>query len=146
MPKPENVDRAALAGKIDTRVIQAVIATLIDIDLRRVTHNLGLDADWFAHLAMFGPDRVGGPFLAQVLAKNAEPITDDALGQVKCGIRALGLAQGRTYTHSAQTQFPRDAPEGCPRHDARRAGRHDAVSRRPLTAGLPMITLCAAWQ
>ena len=82
MPKPEDVDRAALAGKIDTRA-KKVIATLIDIDLRRVTHNLGLDADWFAHLAMFGADRVGGPFLAQVLAKKAETIIDDALGQVK---------------------------------------------------------------
>jgi hypothetical protein len=82
MPKPDEVDRVALAGKIDTRA-KKVIATLIDVDLRRVTHNLGLDADWFAHLAMFGADRVGGPFLAQVLAKKAEKVIDDALGQVK---------------------------------------------------------------
>jgi hypothetical protein len=82
MPKPDDVDRVALAAKIDTRA-KKVIATLIDVDLRRVTHNLGLDADWFAHLAMFGADRVGGPFLAQVLAKKAETTIDDALGQVK---------------------------------------------------------------
>ena len=74
MPKPDDVDRVALAAKIDTRA-KKVIATLIDVDLRRVTHNLGLDADWFAHLAMFGADRVGGPFLAQVLAKKAETIS-----------------------------------------------------------------------
>jgi hypothetical protein len=82
MPKPDAVDRAALAAKIDMRA-KKVIATLIDVDLRRVTHNLGLDADWFAHLAMFGADRVGGPFLAQVLAKKAETVIDGALDQVK---------------------------------------------------------------
>jgi Patatin-like phospholipase len=82
MPRPDDVDRVALAAKIDKRA-KKVIATLIDVDLRRVTHNLGLDADWFAHLAMFGADRVGGPFLAQVLAKKAETIIDQALGQVK---------------------------------------------------------------
>jgi hypothetical protein len=82
MPKPDDVDRVALAAKIDTRA-KKVIATLIDVDLRRVTHNLGLDNDWFAHLAMFGADRVGGPFLAQVLAKKGEKIIDDALDQVK---------------------------------------------------------------
>jgi Patatin-like phospholipase len=82
MPKPDDVDRAALAAKIDARA-KKVIATLIDVDLRRVTRNLGLDAEWFAHLAMFGADHVGGPFLAQVLAKKAEAVIDGALDQVK---------------------------------------------------------------
>lgn len=82
MPKPDDVDRVALAAKIDTRA-KKVIATLIDVDLRGVTHDLGLDSSWFAHVAMFGADRVGGPFLAQVLAKKAETIIDQALGQVK---------------------------------------------------------------
>ena len=93
MPKPDDVDRVALAAKIDARA-KKVIATLIDVDLRRVTHNLGLDADWFAHLAMFGADRVGGPFLAQVLAKKAETIIDDALDQVKAAFapKAPGAA------------------------------------------------------
>jgi hypothetical protein len=80
MPKPDDVDRVALAAKIDAR---AKNATLIDVDLRRVTQSLGLDASWFAHVAMFGADRVGGPFLAEVLAKKAEKIIDGALGQVR---------------------------------------------------------------
>ena len=42
MPKPEAVDRAALAAKIEARA-KKVIATLIDVDLRRVTQDLGLD-------------------------------------------------------------------------------------------------------
>jgi hypothetical protein len=82
MPKPDDVDRIALAAKIDTRA-KKVIATLIDVDLRRVTHDLGLDTGWFAHVAMFGADRVGGPFLADVLAKKAEKLIDGALDQVK---------------------------------------------------------------
>jgi hypothetical protein len=53
------------------------------VDLRRVTKDLELDSSWFAHVAMFGADRVGGPFLAEVLAKKAEKIIDQALGQVK---------------------------------------------------------------
>jgi hypothetical protein len=32
---------------------------------------------------MFGADRVGGPFLADILAKKAETIIDQALDQVK---------------------------------------------------------------
>jgi hypothetical protein len=82
MPKPDDVDRVALAAKIDARA-KKVIATLIDVDLRRVTRNLKLDSNWFSHVAMFGADRVGGPFLAQVLAKKAETIIDSALDQVK---------------------------------------------------------------
>ena len=82
MPKPEAVDRAALAAKIDARA-KKVIATLIDVDLRRVTHDLKLDTSWFTHVAMFGADRVGGPFLAEVLAKKAETTIDGALRQVK---------------------------------------------------------------
>jgi hypothetical protein len=82
MPKPDEVDRAALSAKIDARA-KKVIATLIDVDLRRVTHELGLDSNWFAHVAMFGADRVGGPFLADVLAKKAETIIDQALDQVR---------------------------------------------------------------
>jgi Patatin-like phospholipase len=82
MPKPEDVDRVALAAKIDARA-KKVIATLIDVDLRRVTQDLKLDSSWFTHVAMFGADRVGGPFLAEVLAKKAEKIIDDALNQVK---------------------------------------------------------------
>jgi hypothetical protein len=82
MPKPDDVDRVALAAKIDARA-KKVIATLIDVDLRRVTKDLELDSSWFAHVAMFGADRVGGPFLAEVLAKKAEKIIDQALGQVK---------------------------------------------------------------
>jgi Patatin-like phospholipase len=82
MPKPDDVDRVALAAKIDGRA-KKVIATLIDVDLRRVTRDLGLDSSWFSHVAMFGADRVGGPFLAQVLAKKAETIIDQALDQVK---------------------------------------------------------------
>ena len=82
MPKPDDVDRVALAAKIDARA-KKVIATLIDVDLRRVTRDLKLDSSWFAHVALFGADRVGGPFLAEVLAKKAETIIDGALGQVK---------------------------------------------------------------
>jgi Patatin-like phospholipase len=82
MPKPDEVDRAALSARIDARA-KKVIATLIDVDLRRVMHDLGLYSDWFAHVAMFGADRVGGPFLADVLAKKAETIIDQALDQVK---------------------------------------------------------------
>jgi len=82
MPKPDDVDRVALAAKIDARA-KKVIATLIDVDLRRVTQSLGLDSSWFTHVAMFGADRVGGPFLAEVLAKKAEKIIDGALGQVR---------------------------------------------------------------
>ena len=82
MPKPDDVDRVALAAKIDARA-KKVIATLIDVDLRRVTQDLNLDSGWFAHVAMFGADRVGGPFLAEVLAKKAEKIIDDGLNQVK---------------------------------------------------------------
>jgi hypothetical protein len=82
MPKPDDVDRIALQAKIDARA-KKVIATLIDVDLRRVTHDLGLDTGWFAHVAMFGADRVGGPFLADVLAKKAEKLIDGALDQVK---------------------------------------------------------------
>ena len=82
MPKPDDVDRAGLAAKIDARA-KKVIATLIDVDLRRVTRDLKLDDSWFTHVAMFGADQVGGPFLAQVLAKKAEAIIDDALDQVK---------------------------------------------------------------
>jgi Patatin-like phospholipase len=82
MPKPDAVDRIALAAKIDTRA-KRVMATLIDVDLRRVTHNLGLDTGVLARTAMFGADWLGGPFLADVLAKKAEKIIDDALGQVK---------------------------------------------------------------
>jgi hypothetical protein len=82
MPKPDDVDRVGLAAKIDARA-KKVIATLIDVDLRRVTRDLKLDDSWFTHVAMFGADRVGGPFLAQVLAKKAETIIDDALDQVK---------------------------------------------------------------
>ncbi len=82
MPRPDEVDRVGLAAKIDARA-KKVIATLIDVDLRRVTRDLKLDDSWFTHVAMFGADRVGGPFLAQVLAKKAEAIIDDALDQVK---------------------------------------------------------------
>lgn len=82
MPRPDDVDRVALATKIDARA-KKVIATLIDVDLRRVTRDLGLDSSWYTHVAMFGADRVGGPFLADVLAKKAEKIIDEALGQVK---------------------------------------------------------------
>ena len=82
MPKPDDVDRAALAARIETRA-KKVIATLIDVDLRRVTHDLKLDNSWFTHVSMFGADRVGGPFLAEVLAKKAEAIIDTALDQVK---------------------------------------------------------------
>lgn len=82
MPKPDDVDRVALAAKIEARA-KKVIATLIDVDLRRVTRDLKLDNSWFAHLAMFGADRVGGPFLAEVLSKKAESIIDGALRQVK---------------------------------------------------------------
>ena len=82
MPKPDDVDRVALAAKIDARA-KKVIATLIDVDLRRVTRDLKLDSSWFSHVALFGADRVGGPFLAEVLAKKAETIIDGALGQVK---------------------------------------------------------------
>jgi hypothetical protein len=81
MPKPEAVDRAALAAKIETRA-NRVMATLIDVDLRRITQSLGLDAGWLAHVAMFGADHFGGPFLAQVLAKKAEKTIDQALEQV----------------------------------------------------------------
>ena len=81
MPKPEAVDRAALAAKIETRA-NRVMATLIDVDLRRITQSLGLDAGWLAHVAMFGADNFGGPFLAQVLAKKAEKTIDQALKQV----------------------------------------------------------------
>jgi Patatin-like phospholipase len=86
LPKPDDVDRAALAAKIEARA-KKVVATLIDVDLRRVTQDLGLDASWFAHVAMFGADRIGGPFLAQVLAKKAEKIIDEALGQVRDAFR-----------------------------------------------------------
>jgi hypothetical protein len=82
MPKPDDVDRVALETKIEARA-KKVIATLIDVDLRRVTHELQLDSSWFTHVAMFGADRVGGPFLAEVLAKKAEAIIDKAIGQVK---------------------------------------------------------------
>ena len=61
MPNPDGVDRAALAEKIDARA-RKVIATLIDVDLRRVTHELGLDTGLLAKTAMFGADRLGGPF------------------------------------------------------------------------------------
>ncbi len=81
-PKPDAVDRAALAAKIDARA-KKVIATLIDVDLRRVTHDLGLDTGLLARSAMFGADWLGGPFLANVLAKKAEKTIDDALDQVK---------------------------------------------------------------
>ena len=47
MPEPDNVDRAALAAKIEARA-KKVIATLIDVDLRRVTHDLGLDTGLLA--------------------------------------------------------------------------------------------------
>ena len=60
-----------------------MIATLIDVDLRRVTHDLGLDTGVLARSAMFGADWLGGPFLANILAKKAEKIIDEALGQVK---------------------------------------------------------------
>ena len=82
MPKPDDVDRVALASKIDARA-KKVVATLIDVDLRRVTHDLGLDTGLLAKSAMFGADWLGGPFLANVLAKKAEKIIDEALGQVK---------------------------------------------------------------
>jgi hypothetical protein len=82
MPKPDNVDRAALAERIETRA-KKVIATLIDVDLRRVTHDLGLDSGLLARTAMFGADWLGGPFLANVLSKKAEKVIDEALGQVK---------------------------------------------------------------
>jgi hypothetical protein len=95
MPKPEDVDRAALADKIEARA-KKVIATLIDVDLRRVTRDLNLDSGWFTHVAMFGADRVGGPFLADVLAKKAEKVIDDALVQVQKAFapRAGGVAGG----------------------------------------------------
>ncbi len=82
MPRPDDVDRAALEAKIDARA-KKVIATLIDVDLRRVTHDLGLDTGVLARTAMFGADWLGGPFLANVLAKKAEKLIDRALGQVK---------------------------------------------------------------
>jgi hypothetical protein len=82
MPKPDDVDRAALAERIETRA-KKVIATLIDVDLRRVTHDLGLDTGLLARTAMFGADWLGGPFLANVLSKKAEKVIDEALGQVK---------------------------------------------------------------
>jgi hypothetical protein len=86
MPKPDDVDRAALAARIETRA-KKVIATLIDVDLRRVTRDLKLDSSWFTHVAMFGADRVGGPFLAEVLAKKAEAVIDGALDQVREAFR-----------------------------------------------------------
>jgi hypothetical protein len=82
LPKPEDIDRVALAKKIDARA-QKVIKTVIDVDLRRVTHSLGLDTGLLARTAMFGADWLGGPFLADVLAKKAEKVIDEALGQVK---------------------------------------------------------------
>ena len=82
MPKPQDVDRVALGAKIDARA-RKVIKTLIDVDLRRVTHDLGLDSGLLATTAMFGADWLGGPFLADVLAKKAETMIDSALEQVK---------------------------------------------------------------
>jgi hypothetical protein len=91
MPKPDAVDRAALAARIETRA-KKVIATLIDVDLHRVTSDLGLDTGLLARSAMFGADWLGGPFLASVLAKKAEKTIDEALGQVKAAFapRAAG--------------------------------------------------------
>jgi hypothetical protein len=86
MPKPDDVDRAALGARMETRA-KKVIATLIDVDLRRVTHDLGLDTGLLARSAMFGADWLGGPFLANVLAKKAEKIIDEALGQVREAFR-----------------------------------------------------------
>ena len=92
MPKPEAVDRAALAAKIEARA-KKVIATLIDVDLRRVTHDLGLDTGLLARSAMFGADWLGGPFLANVLAKKAEKTIDEALGQVKAAFARASPAR-----------------------------------------------------
>jgi hypothetical protein len=86
MPNPDGVDRAALAAKIDARA-RKVIATLIDVDLCRVTHELGLDTGLLAKTAMFGADWLGGPFLAKVLTKKAETMIDQALGQVREAFR-----------------------------------------------------------
>ncbi len=82
MPKPQDVDRVALGAKIDARA-RKVIKTLIDVDLRRVTHDLGLDTGLLATTAMLGADWLGGPFLADVLAKKAETMIDASLEQVK---------------------------------------------------------------
>jgi hypothetical protein len=93
MPRPEDVDRVALAAKIDARA-KKVIATLIDVDLRRVTHDLGLDTGLLARTAMFGADWLGGPFLADVIAKKAEKVIDDALGQVKAAFATKAASAG----------------------------------------------------
>jgi len=89
MPKPDDVDRVALAAKIDARA-RKVMATLIDVDLRRVTHALGLDTGPLANVAMVGADWFGGPFLAKVLTKKAETVIDQALEQVREAFRPNG--------------------------------------------------------
>ncbi len=91
MPKPQDVDRVALGAKIDARA-RKVIKTLIDVDLRRVTHDLGLDSGLLATTAMFGADWLGGPFLADVLAKKAETMIDGALEQVKAAFAPNAVA------------------------------------------------------
>lgn len=69
-----------------------MIKTLIDVDLRRVTHDLGLDSGLLATTAMFGADWLGGPFLADVLAKKAETMIDNALEQVKIAFAPNAVA------------------------------------------------------
>ena len=91
MPKPQDVDRVALGAKIDARA-RKVIKTLIDVDLRRVTHDLELDSGLLATTAMFGADWLGGPFLADVLAKKAETMIDSALEQVKAAFAPNAVA------------------------------------------------------
>ena len=80
---------APLAAKIDARA-RKVMATLIDVDLRRVTHALGLDTGPLANVAMVGADWFGGPFLAKVLTKKAETVIDQALEQVREAFRPNG--------------------------------------------------------
>ena len=77
-----------LGGEVDREwalVVGEMVAAESDefgLDLRRVTQDLGLDTGLLAKTAMFGADWLGGPFLANVLAKRAEKLIDGALGQV----------------------------------------------------------------